>query len=95
MKKYFDFFDFDAQITQRGEFMQASDLNRYFFDGLQQLLGLSTTTYSSGYKIWAYELPWSERNVTRPGSSAKAFCPACSPCPATWSAMWSARTWAR
>ena len=59
--------DFDAQIDQRGDFMQASDLNRYFFDGMQQLLGLSTTTYSSGYKIWAYELPWSERNVTRPG----------------------------
>ena len=59
--------DFDAQIAERGEFMSEGDLNRYFFDGLQQLLGLPSSVYVTGYNIWAYELPWSERNVTRPG----------------------------
>jgi hypothetical protein len=59
--------DFDAQIAERGEFMSEADLNRYFFDGLQQLLGLPSSVYVTGYNIWEYELPWRERNVTRPG----------------------------
>lgn len=59
--------DFDAQIAERGEFMSEADLNRYFFDGLQTLLGLPSSVYVAGFKIWPYELPWAERNVTRPG----------------------------
>lgn len=59
--------DFDAKITERGEFFQKPDLNRFFFDALQQSLGLSDTTYSSTYKIWFYELPWVDRKVMRPG----------------------------
>lgn len=59
--------DFDAKINERGDFMEKSDLNRYFFDALQQTLGLSDTTYTPHYKIWFYELPWGEHKVTRPG----------------------------
>ena len=47
--------------------MQESDLNRYFFAALQQLLNLSDTTYVTNYRIWFYELPWADRKVTRPG----------------------------
>jgi hypothetical protein len=59
--------DFDAQIVERGEFMSEADLNRYFYDGLQQLLGMPTSTLVTGFKIWPYELPWADRRVTRPG----------------------------
>ena len=59
--------DFDAKVRERGDFLQRSDLNTYFFDALEQVLGLSTTTYITGTKIWPYELPWADRNVTRPG----------------------------
>lgn len=59
--------DFEAKIQERGEFMEESDLNRYFFDGLRRALNLSETTYSTGHHIWLYELPWIEHMVTRPG----------------------------
>ena len=59
--------DFEAKIQQRGGLMGPDELNRYFFDALRQLLNLSDTTYVTGHRIWFYELPWAERNVTRPG----------------------------
>ncbi len=59
--------DFDAKIGERGEFMEKSDLNRYFFDALRQALRLSDTTYVTNYRIWFYELPWTERKSNRPG----------------------------
>ena len=59
--------DFDAKISERGDFFDDVDLNRYFFDSLRQALNLSDTTYVTNYRIWFYELPWAERKVTRPG----------------------------
>jgi len=59
--------DFDQKITERGEFMDKSDLNVYFFNALRQALNLSDTTYLTGYSIWFYELPWEDHKVTRPG----------------------------
>ena len=59
--------DFETKIGERGEFMEKSDLNRYFFDALRQALNLSDTTYVTNYRIWFYELPWAERKVTRSG----------------------------
>lgn len=59
--------DFDQKIQERGEFMDKSDLNTYFFDALSQALNLSSTTYLTGYSIWFYELPWNDHNITRPG----------------------------
>ena len=58
---------FDEKIAERGEFMDKGDLNRYFFDALRLALNLSDTTYVINYRIWFYELPWAERQVTRPG----------------------------
>ena len=59
--------DFDAKIVERGDFMERTDLNRYFFDALRLALNLSDTTYITNYNIWFYELPWVEHKVTRPG----------------------------
>jgi hypothetical protein len=59
--------DFDQKIRERGEFMDKSDLNLYFFDALRLALNLSDTTYLTGHSIWFYELPWADHKVTRPG----------------------------
>ena len=59
--------DFDQKIQERGESMDKSDLNTYFFDALRQALNLSDTTYLTGYSIWFYELIWADHKVTRPG----------------------------
>jgi len=59
--------DFDQKIHERGEFMDKTDLNTYFYNALRQSLNLSDTTYLTGYSIWFYELPWSDHKVTRPG----------------------------
>jgi len=59
--------DFDQKIHERGDFMDKSDLNTYFFDALRQALNLSDSTYLTGYSIWFYELPWANHKVTRPG----------------------------
>ena len=59
--------DFDQKILERGEFMDKSDLNIYFYDALRQALNVSDTTYLTGYSIWFYELPWADHKVTRPG----------------------------
>jgi len=59
--------DFDAKIAERGSFLEARDLNRYFFDALQRLLAITDSTHVTGFRIWPYELPWAAKNVTRPG----------------------------
>jgi hypothetical protein len=59
--------DFDAKIADRGEFMEKSDLNRYFYDAMRQILTMSDSTYVTGYEIWEYQLPWQDHRVTRPG----------------------------
>ena len=59
--------DFDAKIGERGDFMARSDLDRFFFDGLRQTLGLGEGTYVPGHSIWLYEAPWPSHQVTRPG----------------------------
>ncbi len=59
--------DFEALIQKRGDFMSEDDLDRYFFDALRLLLHLSDTTYTTAGKIWLYQLPWVDHNVTRPG----------------------------
>ncbi len=59
--------DFDQKIHERGDSIDKSDLNLYFFDALRQSLNLSDTTYLTGHSIWFYELPWADHKVTRPG----------------------------
>jgi hypothetical protein len=60
--------DFDQKILERGDFMDKTDLNTYFYDALRQTFTtLSDTTYLTGYSIWFYELLWADHKVTRPG----------------------------
>jgi hypothetical protein len=59
--------DFDQKIQERGEFMDKTDLNSYFYNALRLALNLSDTTYSTGYSIWFYELAWTNHKVMRPG----------------------------
>ena len=61
--------DFDALIEKRAESLSDSDLDRYYFDALKQVV-LETpgmTEYVSGYRIWEHELIWRERKAGRPG----------------------------
>jgi len=59
--------DFDAKVGERGEALSEDALNRYYYDALRQSFSLSDTTYVTGARIWFYELPWGDRDVTRPG----------------------------
>ncbi len=59
--------DFDAKIRDRGEAFDRSDLDRFFFDALRQVLNLSDTTYLNVNQLWEIELPWADRKITRPG----------------------------
>ncbi|MGH2485601.1 MAG: DUF6079 family protein, partial [Ktedonobacterales bacterium] len=59
--------DFDARIEERGNFLETRDLNGFFYAALQGLLNLPQTSYVTNFRIWPYELPWQEHNVTRPG----------------------------
>ena len=59
--------DYDAKIEERAETLSAEDLNRYYFNGLREALGLEEQTYVPGFRIWEYEIPWPEKRVTRPG----------------------------
>ena len=59
--------DFDEKIRERGAAMDGEELDRYFFDALRQAFNLSESTYVNGYRIWFYELPWADRQETRPG----------------------------
>lgn len=59
--------DFDAKIAERGEFMEERDLNRYYFDALQRVLHITTSTHVPNFQIWGYEVPWHDHQVMRPG----------------------------
>lgn len=59
--------DFDALIEQRAETLDDSQLDRYYFEVLAQVMECPEATYVVGYRIWQHEVEWRERRVTRPG----------------------------
>ncbi|RMF36616.1 MAG: ATP-binding protein, partial [Chloroflexi bacterium] len=59
--------DYDAKIEERAEKLRAEDLNRYYFDALEEALGLEEQTRVPGFRTWEYEVPWPEKRVTRLG----------------------------
>ncbi len=59
--------DFDALIEQRAETLDDSELDRYYFEVLAQVMECPEATYVVGYRIWQHEVEWRERRVTRPG----------------------------
>lgn len=57
----------DDLIEQRAESLVGDQLDRYYFEVLEQLTERSKNTYITGYRIWTYELPWWTCKVTRQG----------------------------
>lgn len=57
----------DDLIEQKAETLTGDQLDRYYFEVLEQLTERAKNTYVTGYRIWSYELPWWERKVTRQG----------------------------
>jgi hypothetical protein len=59
--------DYDALIEKRAESIGETELDRYYFAALRQVMECSDKTYVTGYNIWEHELEWTERKVTRRG----------------------------
>lgn len=59
--------DFDALIEKRGESLDNTQLNRYYYESLKQAMECTDNTYVTGYKIWQHELEWVEHKATRLG----------------------------
>ncbi|HEC62274.1 MAG TPA: ATP-binding protein [bacterium] len=59
--------DYDAQIRNRAESLEPSELDRYYYEALKRVMECTDQTYVTGYKIWQYELEWLERKAARQG----------------------------
>ncbi|MFI3219645.1 MAG: DUF6079 family protein [Methylococcales bacterium] len=60
--------DFDALIEKRAETLDDTQLDRYYYEALKQVITeCEDATYVTGYKIWQYDLPWQEHKTTRSG----------------------------
>jgi len=59
--------DFDALIEKRAESLDFSQLDRYYYEALRQVMECTDQPYVTGYKIWQHELEWPERKAARQG----------------------------
>ncbi len=59
--------DYDAQIRNRAESLDASQLDRYYYEALKRVMECTDQTYVTGYKIWQHEIEWLERKAARQG----------------------------
>ena len=59
--------DFDALIEKRAESLDASQLDRYYYEALKRVMECTDQTYMTGYKIWEHDLEWLERKAARQG----------------------------
>ncbi|MEW6229662.1 MAG: DUF6079 family protein, partial [Bacillota bacterium] len=59
--------DFDALIEKRAESLDASQLDRYYYEALKRVMECTDQTYVTGYRIWQHELEWLERKAARQG----------------------------
>jgi len=59
--------DYDAIIEKRAESLDASHLDRYYYDALRRVMECTDQTYITGYQIWQHELEWIERKAARLG----------------------------
>lgn len=57
----------DDLIEQKSETLTGDQLDRYYFEVLEQLTDRAKNTYITGYRIWSYEIPWWSCKVTRQG----------------------------
>jgi len=59
--------DYDALIEKRAEYLNGSELDRYYFEALKQVMECSDFTYVTGYRIWEHELEWLSHKSSRLG----------------------------
>ena len=59
--------DFDALIEKRAESLDATRLDRYYYDALRRVMECTDQTYVTGYRIWEHELEWRARKAARRG----------------------------
>lgn len=59
--------DFDALIEKRAESLDASQLDRYYYEALKRVMECTDQTYVTGYRIWQHELEWLGRKAARQG----------------------------
>ena len=59
--------DYDQRIDERAESLDNDRLDEAYFRALETVLEQRDNPYVAGYRIWAYELNWAPRHVTRRG----------------------------
>ena len=59
--------DYEQQIEERSATLELPDLDMAYYSALEQLLELPGDPFRTGYRIWNYELNWTEKRVTRSG----------------------------
>ncbi|MCL4514314.1 MAG: DUF6079 family protein [Firmicutes bacterium] len=59
--------DFDALIEKRAESLEASQLDRYYYEALKRVIECTDQTYVTGYRIWQHELEWPDHKAARQG----------------------------
>jgi hypothetical protein len=61
--------DFDALIAKRSESIDASELDRFYFEALRQVVleNPAAREHVTGYRIWEHEIEWREKKATRAG----------------------------
>ena len=59
--------DFDALIEKRTQSLDATRLDRYYYDALRRVMECTDETYVTGYSIWEHELEWRARKAARRG----------------------------
>jgi predicted ATPase len=59
--------DYDAQVRNRSESLEPSQLDRYYYEALKRVMECTDHTYVTGYKIWQHEIEWLERKAARLG----------------------------
>ena len=59
--------DYDQRIEERAASLDDARLDGAYFRALETVLEQRDTPYVAGYRIWAYELNWAAKRVTRLG----------------------------
>ncbi|MBF0181804.1 MAG: ATP-binding protein [Magnetococcales bacterium] len=60
--------DFDALIERRSESLEASQLDRFYYEALRRVMECTDIpSHVTGYRIWRHELEWRERKAARQG----------------------------
>jgi hypothetical protein len=59
--------DYDAKIEQKASMLHDSELNRYYYSVIYDMLDWDAVEYVPGFKIYEYFLNWEGKNIFRDG----------------------------